>query len=62
MNADRPEDKIMLSFPEMINPKLKILGCYMGKKLGEGGFGAAYLASNKKRTVVKIEVAHRPRW
>ena len=55
MNADRPQDKILMSFEVSMNPKVEVLGCFMGKLLGRGGFGAAYLAINKKRTVVKIE-------
>jgi hypothetical protein len=60
MDKDRPQDRILFNVPEMIDPTALVLGCYMGKKLGEGGFGAAYLADNKLKTVVKIERAHRP--
>lgn len=60
LQKENPEHQKMVGVPVKIDPNVEVCGGHkLGKKLGEGGFGAAFLSLEKERTVVKVEWAIR---
>lgn len=61
LEKENPEYQKMIGIQVKIDPNVTVIGGHqLGKKLGEGGFGAAFLSSKNPREVVKVEWALRP--